>query len=150
MPTNINPTYNPSGEEVFNTLIPTLDENADIQEAFRIYHYGVSSNIPTTTAAIDSNSMAGRLKALRSSIISLSGKVLASFTPTEPTSPTNGMIWVKSDSSTSALLGTVATYQNDAPTTSLVDGLLWVDKNSSPLKMYVYDSATSAFREIGA
>jgi hypothetical protein len=47
-------------------------------------------------------------------------------------------------------MGTVAAYQNDAPTTGLVDGLLWVDKNSSPLKMYVYNATDSQWKEIGA
>jgi hypothetical protein len=41
-------------------------------------------------------------------------------------------------------------YTNSQPTTGLTDGLLWVDKDSSPLKMYIYDSGLSAFREIGA
>jgi hypothetical protein len=47
-------------------------------------------------------------------------------------------------------LASVAAYQNDAPSVGLVDGLLWVDKNSSPLKMYVYDAEDEEWKEIGA
>jgi hypothetical protein len=42
MTTNINPNFNPTTEPtnpLFNTQIPTLTEDANIQEALRIYHY---------------------------------------------------------------------------------------------------------------
>jgi hypothetical protein len=66
------------------------------------------------------------------------------------TQPVDGAIWVDSNSSVANITGTVAAYQNSAPTTGLVDGQLWVDKDSSPLTMYVYDLATTTWKEIGA
>ena len=41
---------------LFNTLIPSIDENADIQTAFRLYHYGEGSS---GIAPLNPNSIAG-------------------------------------------------------------------------------------------
>jgi hypothetical protein len=81
--------------------------------------------------------------------IELTG-VGSEYVATEPTSPPNGFIWVDADAAlgTDYVLPSVI-YQNSEPTTELSDGMLWVDKDSSPLKMYVYDSAVG-WREIGA
>ena len=46
---------------VFNTLIPSIDENADIQTAFRLYHYGQGSS---GLGDLNPNSVAGFLQAL--------------------------------------------------------------------------------------
>lgn len=154
MTTNINPNFNPTTEPtnpIFNTQIPTLTEDANIQEALRIYHYGNATSQPSNNSAIQPNTMAGHLKALRDDVSELQDLGIGSkFSTSEPTNPEDGFIWLKADSSASQLLGTVAIYQNDQPTGNLVDGQLWVDKNSSPLKMYVYDAATPGWREIGA
>lgn len=50
----------------YNTKIPALSENADIQTALRIYHYGQSSE-PST---LNTESIAGHLSALESTKVS--------------------------------------------------------------------------------
>lgn len=135
---------------VYPTKIPGLEEAADIQAALKLYHYG-SATVPTTKAGAEPNSIAGHLYTLEQDITDLQTTGVGStYQSAEPSSPANGFIWVDSDTSIGVLTGTVAAYQNDAPTTNLVDGLLWVDKNSSPLKMYVYDLDTTTWKEIGA
>lgn len=56
MPENIGATGAP-----YNTTIPRQDENADIQTALRLYHYGSDTNNPSPVVA---NSIAGFLDAL--------------------------------------------------------------------------------------
>lgn len=48
-------------EGLFNTLIPSFDENADIQTAFRLYHYGEGNS---GTEPLNPNSIAGHLRKL--------------------------------------------------------------------------------------
>lgn len=135
---------------IYPTQIPGLEEPADIQAALKLYHYG-SSTVPTTEAGVEPDSIAGHLLGLREDITALETTGVGSvYSSAEPSSPVNGFIWVDSDASIGSISGTVAAYQNDAPTSGLVDGLLWVDKNSSPLTMYVYDLATTTWKEIGA
>jgi hypothetical protein len=139
---------------VFPTKIPEYADDADIQEALKLYHYG-SIVPPANMASVEPNSIAGHLKSVNDKVTVLEGLGVGSdYSSTEPSSPVNGFIWVNANSSANVVANTsVALYQNSAPTspaTNLVDGLLWVDKDSSPLKMYVYDAGTSAWREIGA
>lgn len=160
MATNINPNYNPDTEQtnqLFNTQIPALSQDANIQEALRLYHYGVGAGLPITNSQIQSNSVAGHFRALRTDVGVLQSKGVGSvISPSQPSNADNGFIWVDADSSAAIFetapesIPSVARYQNNAPTTNLNDGTLWVDKDSSPLKMYVYDLATAAWREIGA
>ncbi len=137
---------------ILTTQIPDYTEAADIQAALKLYHYG-STTPPTLdqiggNGGIIANSVAGHLKALD---IRLDGvEAISEYQDTAPTSPVDGAIWVDSNSSVANITGTVAAYQNSAPTTGLVDGQLWVDKDSSPLTMYVYDLATTTWKEIGA
>lgn len=135
---------------IYETKIPGLEEAADIQAALKLYHYG-SDVVPTTTAGIEPNSIAGHLQDLRNDVTSLETTGVGSeYSSTKPTSPADGFIWVDSTASLGAVTGAIVAYQNDAPTTGLVDGQLWVDKNSSPLKMYVYDLGSTSWKEIGA
>jgi hypothetical protein len=136
---------------IYKTQIPGYEDSADIQAALKLYHYGTTTPI-TNESQIIANSVVGHIKALDIRIDSVEALGVGSvYSSTEPTSPVDGFLWVDSDLVSPTILGTITTYQNDAPTTGLVDGLLWVDKNSSPLKMYVYDSAHDpVWREIGA
>jgi hypothetical protein len=142
---------------IYSTQIPDYTEAADIQAALKLYHYG-STTVPTVkqiggTGGIVANSVAGHLEALDDRVAVVEAAGVGSFygpTGDLPATPVDNFIWVDSNSSVSAIVGTVAAYQNDAPTTGLVDGLLWVDKNSSPLKMYVYDAGLATWKEIGA
>jgi hypothetical protein len=58
MPTNIG-----ADGGAFNTLIPQIDENADVQTALRTYHYGEGNS---GLGDLNPNSMAGFLQALTS------------------------------------------------------------------------------------
>jgi hypothetical protein len=46
----------------FNTQIPSIEENADIQTAFKLYHYGEGSS---GLGSLNQNSIAGHLKKLQ-------------------------------------------------------------------------------------
>lgn len=66
-----------------NTLIPSLSESADIQEAFRLYHFGAPSGTGsgyydttnTNGAQLYPNSVAGALYSLQTQIVNLSGSL---------------------------------------------------------------------------
>jgi hypothetical protein len=57
MPENIGSGVNPP----YNTKIPRIDENADIQTALRLYHYGSDTGTPGTLVG---DSIAGHLNSL--------------------------------------------------------------------------------------
>jgi hypothetical protein len=143
-----------NGTGLFSTKVPSLNEAADIQAALRLYHYGSSSYDTTGTnpALLEPKSIAKHLHTLQTAIETVDEKGIGSvYAATEPTTPDDGFIWMDSTTSSASSVGIpTAVYTNSQPTTGLTDGLLWVDKDSSPLKMYIYDSGLSAFREIGA
>lgn len=135
---------------VYNTKIPEYSDNADIQEAFKLFLYG-STTIPANPAAIVAPSIAGHLKNLEDSIDEISEIGIGSvYSANEPTAVTDGYIWVDADAAIeySASLPN-ALYQNLEPTGLIPEGALWVDKDSTPLKIYVYD-ITLGWREVGA
>jgi hypothetical protein len=133
---------------VYPTKIPGLDEAADIQAAFKLYHYGTSATV-STEADIVPNSVVGHIKALdtRIDVIESDGlgsAVLASM----PTGIHNGYIWVDSTTAvTTNIQYAIASYQTSQPSNPST-GALWVDSDTTPLKMYVWSG--SAWREIGA
>lgn len=139
---------------LYPTLIPEYDEDADIQAALRLYHYGTTA-ADITEQDLPEDSVAGYLKSLQNQITAVTSAGIGSeVSTTLPTGVPDGFIWADAASSANIVANTsTAIYQDDAPvsgvSTPLVDGTLWVDKNSSPLKMYVYDSALG-WREIGA
>lgn len=63
MPENIGGVSGP-----YNTQIPSIVDNADIQTAFRLYHYGANTSNPSE---IPANSLAGHLDSLKESKLSL-------------------------------------------------------------------------------
>jgi hypothetical protein len=133
---------------VYPTKIPGLDEAADIQAAFKLYHYGTSATV-STEADIVPNSVVGHIKALDTRIDNieadgLGSAVLASM----PTGIDNGYIWVDSTTAvTTNIQYATASYQTSQPSNPST-GALWVDSDTTPLKMYVWSG--SAWREIGA
>ncbi len=134
----------------YNTIIPSLADDANIQEALRMYHYGTpDGTIPDDSAnPIRSESIASYLNNLQSEINDFG--IGSSYSVTQPADPEDGSIWMDGSSSASVLLGTVAIYQNDTPVGVFVDGNIWVDKDSSPLTMYVYDADTQSWKAIGS
>jgi hypothetical protein len=134
----------------YNTIIPSLTDDANIQEALRMYHYGTpDGTIPDDSAnPIRSESIASYLNILQSEINDFG--IGSSYSITEPTDPEDGSVWMDATSSASILLGTAAIYQNNTPVGVFVDGNIWVDKDSSPLTMYVYDADTQSWKAIGS
>lgn len=143
-----------TGTGLFNTKVPSLDEAADIQAALRLYHYGSSAynTANTDPTQLPNPSIAKHLQDLTDDIAAVDAKGIGSiYSATVPTSPDDGYIWMDSTTSSASSVGIpTAVYTNSAPTTGLTDGLLWVDKDSSPLKMYIYNATSSDWKEIGA
>ena len=151
MAENIDGTVGGTG--LFNTKIPALSEAADIQAALRLYHYGEDyDGSNTDVAELKTPSLAQHLQDLTEAIDTVDAKGIGSiYSDTEPTTAQDGFVWMDSTTSSASSVGIpTAIYTNSEPTTGLTDGLLWVDKDSSPLKMYIYDSTSTTFREIGA
>ena len=141
------------GTGVYNTKVPGYDDAADIQAALKLFLYGSTSFDPAAVGAIDNlpnPSIARYIKVMQDEIAALEALGLGSSYGAEPTDPTAGYVWMPSDPTLTPPLVQAAIYQNSAPVSNLVDGLLWVDKDSSPLAMYVYDLATTTWKEIGA
>lgn len=135
---NATPTF-------YNTTIPSLTDDANIQEALRMYHYGTADgSIPDDSGnPIQAESIAAYLGALQAEIDGFG--IGSSYSATEPslTNDDNGFIWV--DSTSSALIfdegiPTIAFYQSAEPTAGLVAGMLWVDSDDD--SVYVYNGAS--------
>jgi hypothetical protein len=149
MAENIDNTSGGTGP--YNTPIPALVDNANIQEALRIYHYG-SRIPPIDMASVSSTSVAGHLKAMSTRVETLETQGIGSaLLQNEPTTVPNGYLWVDKDSAapifddTIVSVPSVVKYQNDQPTTNLQDGMQWVDKNDAFLTTYVYNQGTTSW-----
>jgi hypothetical protein len=155
---NIDGTTGETGP--YNTKMPALSENANIQEALRLYHYGAITP-PADLSSVISNSVAGHFKNMSTRVTTLENKNVAVYSSSEPTpvslSQTNipdGFIWVDASSAapTFNVNGltpiAVAKYQTTTPTGTIAEGSLWIDKGSDPLTMYVYDG-TVGWKQIG-
>lgn len=141
------------GTGVYNTKVPGFDDAADIQAALKLFLYGSETFDPTAVGAIDNlpnPSLARYLKVMQDEILVLQSLGIGSSYGSEPSDPSTGYVWMPTDASDTVPIVHSAIYQNTSPVGDLADGMLWVDKDSSPLKLYVYDAATSAWREIGA
>ena len=149
MAENIDGTLDGSGP--YNTPMPALIDNANIQEALRIYHYG-SKIPPTNMNAVVSSSVAGHLKTMATRVGNLENQGIGSvYSANEPSSIPNGYIWVDADSAapvfdeTVVSVPSVVRYQNSQPTTNLKDGMQWVDKDDAFLTMYIYNESTTSW-----
>lgn len=141
-----------TGTGVYNTKVPGLSENADIQTAFRLYHYG-STAVPANRDAVTSGpgSIAGTFKAVENRVTALETQGIGSTFNTTPPDTTNlpdGFIWVDEDT-VAPILGAITTvpsvakYQSLAPTGTISDGSLWVDKDSITKDLSIYDVDSS-------
>lgn len=147
----INPNAEGSSEQLFDTEIPDFVDNANIQEALRMYHYGTSDGSFVSSNAAISGGIAGYLKEAFSNISSLENQGIgSSYENSEPANVVAGHIWVDGSSSGFQSFVTKSVYQVAQPTEGLFDGMLWIEKGSSPLTMYVYDADTSTWKAIGA
>jgi hypothetical protein len=129
---------------LFPTSIPSLTDNADIQAALRLYHYGENYDYNTNNT-LNSSSVAGYLNSITVRVTALEGKGTGSKYVAEsglPATIPDGYIWVDSASSLGAQPGLVAAYQSTAPSTPVI-GTLWVDSTSeSALSLKVYNGTT--------
>ena len=141
---------------LYNTKIPGLDDDADIQEALRLFLYGSTTydTANTNTSNLPNPSLARHLQNLRNDLTIIQDlfpgsdysdvePVAGDFTPSEIP---DGFIWVDGSTSTLSTANyATAVYSNTAPTSGLVDGLIWIDKDSSPQEAYVYNASTESF-----
>jgi hypothetical protein len=126
------------------TQIPSLTENADIQAALRLYHYGTAYDPDNTDPAeLEEESIAGYINDLDGRIASVEDSGPGSeYSATMPTGIPDGYIWVDSTQSLGAQPGLVAAYQTTAPSTPVL-GSLWVDStDTNDLSLKVYDGTT--------
>lgn len=130
------------------TKIPSLSDNADIQAALRLYHYGQDENDvnfdPDSSGALNSASIAGYISSLQSDISDIQEAGYGSeYSATMPTTGVeDGYIWVDSTQSLGAQPGLVAAYQTSAPSNPVL-GSLWVDStDTNDLSLKVYDGTT--------
>lgn len=147
----INPNSSGSSEQLFDTEIPDLSDNANIQEALRMYHYGnADASIPSTNSQI-SGGIANYIKTTYAGLSQLQQQGIGSaYSSSLPSSVPNGYVWVNSSSSAPQSFSTKIVYQPSAPTSDLFDGMVWIDKDSTPLTMYVYDADSSTWKAIGS
>lgn len=147
----INPDAEGSSEQLFDTEIPDFGDDANIQEALRMYHYGTADGTFVSTNAGISAGVAGYLKEAFAGISALEAQGIgSSYEAEEPANVVAGHIWVDGSSSGFQSFVTKSVYQTTEPTENLFDGMLWVEKGSSPLTMHVYDADTSTWKAIGA
>lgn len=121
---------------IFQTQIPSLSENANIQDALKIFHYGTKT-VPSTIAQLNPNSIAGHLQTASSRLDSLEDLGIgSSYGSVEPVEKVDGSIWVKSDSNAPIYQNFfVAFYQETEPETE-ENGVLWVNSVTKDLKIY--------------
>ena len=154
--------------ENIGTLIPTkipgYVDDADIQAALRLYHYGsyTFDVNETDPANLVSPSMAKTIYDIQQDILTkyneLDTRRITRATDAEPVPgdfPENeirdGFVWVDTNASDPhGPYQATSSYTATAPTQNLTNGLIWIQKGSSPLTMYVYNSDTSSWDEVGA
>jgi len=139
------------GDGPFNTSIPGLADNADIQEALRIYHYGTKTP-PSNLTGVTSKSVAGHLKSISDRVQAVESTGIGSgYQANEPTAVPNGYLWVDADSAAPIFddsivsVPSVVKYQNSQPTTNLENGMIWVDKDDQFVNTYVYDQTATSW-----
>lgn len=149
------------------TKIPSLIDDANIQDALKAYHYGSYDfdTSETDPAELLNPSIAYTINDLQEQIddqvtlelaardisrASTTAPTAAAFTAFSETIP-DGYIWLDKDSSAGVgYYSATSVYTETAPTTNLANGLIWIEKGSSPLTMYVWNADTSEWDEIGA
>lgn len=146
------------------TKIPALVDDADIQQALRLYHYGsydfdIAETDPTHLInpsmaytltdiqdQIDTNKQT-EIDARNISRVSDNVPVAADFSAFDTGIP-DGYIWVDKNASAPAIYNSTAIYTSSAPTENLTNGLIWIKKGSDPIEVYSYNTTTSTWDEI--
>jgi len=147
------------------TKIPSLVDDANIQDALKAYHYGsydfdtaendpaellnpsIAYTINDLQEQID-DQVALELAARDSSRVTTTAPTSAAFTAFSATIP-DGYIWVDKDAAAQVgYYSATSIYTTTQPSTNLVNGVIWIKKGSSPLEMYVYNGDTSTFNQV--
>jgi hypothetical protein len=147
------------------TKIPSLVDDANIQDALKAYHYGSydfdtaetdTANLLNPSIAYTINDLqeqiddqvALELAARDSSRVTTTAPTAAAFTAFSNTIP-DGYIWVDKDAAAQVgYTSATSLYTATQPTTGLANGVIWIKKGSNPLEMYVYNGDTSAFDQV--
>jgi hypothetical protein len=147
------------------TKIPSLSDDANIQDALRAYHYGSytfdtaeanTANLLNPSIAYTVNNLQSQIttkaalevSARDSSRVTTTAPLAAAFTAFSATIP-DGYIWVDKDEPTpGTYISATSVYTTTQPTTGLANGVIWIKKGSSPLEMYVYNGDTSVFNRV--
>lgn len=144
------------------TKIPAFIDDADIQAALRLYHYGdynfdINETDPTNLV---SPSIAKTIYDIQQDILTkyneLDTRRISRASDAEPVPgdfPENeirdGFVWVDTNAEDPfGPYGATCFYTTTAPTANLTNGLIWIKKGSSPLEMYVYNTTTSAWNRV--
>jgi hypothetical protein len=114
---------------IYSTAIPGYEDSADIQEAFRAYHYGSYSYDPanTSTASLVNPSIAYYLNDLQSQITSVSSGGIQ-----ESVFTAKGDLLSASASSTPLILGVGSNNQILVANNATGTGLEWTSTLTSP------------------
>ena len=147
------PTGEPIGKD-YDTLMPDLTDIADIQEAFKMYHYGLTSY--TGVETIPANSIEGHFGAANQRITDLENRPIGGgeVKTTEPTvigvdnlPVPDGYIWVDSDANVSTIPDyPTVIYSPTEPTGLGVGdvGTIWVDEDGSAAVLNINNYLTTA------
>ena len=135
---------------LYPTKVPGYNDAADIQAALRMYHYGDTAyNIQNTDPNnLQPNSIAGSFNSLNGRVTTLEGKHSpVSVSATEPTSPTDGYIWINTNESSisGGAFGNMIDYSETAPTSFLAHGRLWAKLGTNPIQLYIRNNTTSTW-----
>jgi hypothetical protein len=147
------------------TKIPSLIDDANIQDALKAYHYGSYDfdTAETDPAELLNPSIAYTINSLQNQIttkaaLEVAARDISRATNTAPTAAAftafsntipNGYIWLDKDSSAGVgYFSATSVYTASAPSTNLANGLIWIKKGSSPIEMYVYNGDTSSFDQV--
>jgi hypothetical protein len=147
------------------TKIPSLIDDANIQDALKAYHYGSYDfdTAETDPEQLLNPSIAYTINDLQNQIddqvtLELAARDISSaqnsvpvaenFTAFSETIP-DGYIWVDKDAAAPVgYISATSVYTATQPTTGLANGVIWIKKGSSPLEMYVYNGDTSVFNRV--
>jgi hypothetical protein len=124
---------------IYTTKIPGYEDNADIQAALRLYHYG-STEEPDTIEEASETSLVFHLNQIQEEIGQLFESGIGSNYGPEPEDPVSGFVWMdSSEVGASTTQYATATYSPTEPSEGLVPGIIWVDSDSSLKRIRIYD-----------
>lgn len=94
--------------KLFNTQIPSLGDDSNIQEALKLFLYGTTTS-PQTAAQIINESVAGYLKSIETDVDSLQALGIgSSISATRPTNVPDGYVWMDLNTTSEVGVGNVA------------------------------------------